>query len=266
MPTDPNMKDLLDQIGGTREAMDLTNIDRLKVAICGDPKTGKSGVIARTCRKPAFMFDFDDRAESIAGQKDVTIKTLVDIKDDTPIAWAKLEQDMEMFTYFKSQGKFPYKSLAFDSMTFLRKYAEHQFMKDSSASAKKIKVGQTNYIIPKDWDAVTGVQKMLESILSRAFALDVDVYVTFHLRPEKDQQRSTKDNPVYKDNLIVDPPNLKMLLPKFNDQWRTFVDYNGEYKLQLKPDLTFAAATVLKNVEKEEDSNIEELLKKHNSK
>lgn len=263
MPTD--MDDLLAKIGNTTQAMDITQVDRLKVAICGNPKTGKSRVIAATARKPVFVYDFDDRKESIAGSDGVTIKTLIDIKDDEPIVWPILEADMEVFKYFKAQGKLPFKSMAFDSMTFMRKCAEHQFMKDSTGSSRfKVKVGQTNYIIPKDWDAVTGVQKLLESLLSRAFALDVDVYATFHLRPEKDQQKSTKTEFVYKDNLIVDPPNLKMLLPKFNDTWRTFVNGNGEYKLQLKPDFLFEAATVLKNVEKEEDSNITELLRKHN--
>jgi hypothetical protein len=129
-----------------------------------------------------------------------------------------------------------------------------------------MRVGLTNYLIPKDWDAVTGVQKMLEGILNRAFALDIDIYMTFHTRPEKDQQKSTKTDTVYKDNLTIDPPNLKMLLPKFNDKWRTYIDANGKYMLQLHANWQFAAQTVLKNVGDTEEANIQKMLEKHNGK
>jgi len=264
MPEESLLQKLTTQLGGCIVATDITQVDRLKVAICGEPKTGKSSIIARTARKPLLVYDFDDRKESIAGQTDVIIKTLVDVEDTKPEAWGKLESDIADLTYLKTKNELPLKSLAFDSMTFLRKYAEHQFMKDSNTTARfKVKVNVTDYIIPKDWDAVTGVQKMLESILSKAFALGVDVYATFHTRPEKDQQRSSGPNVVYKDNLTVDPPNLKMLLPKFNDTWLTYVDGN-KYMVQLKPDYLFNAATVLKNVNETEEADIMKLLEKHN--
>jgi hypothetical protein len=239
----------------------------MKVAICGDPKTGKSNVIARTARKPLLMYDFDDRKESIAGLQDVLIKTLVDTTDTNPVAWAAFESDIGTLEYTKSQckaGEFPFKSIALDSISFLRKYAEHQFLKDSTGTTRnKFKIGIVDYLIPKDWDAVVGVQKMLEGALSKLFALEIDVYATFHTRNEKDQLRSTKDNAVYKDNLTVDPPNLKMLLPKFNDQWRTYVE-GGKYMVQLHPDFQFNAATVLKNVGDSEEADIQKMLEKHN--
>ena len=264
MPEESLLQKLTTQLGGCVVATDITQVDRLKVAICGEPKTGKSNVIARTARKPVLIYDFDDRKESIAGQADVIIKTLVDKEDTKPEAWGKLESDIADLTYFKSQQPLPFKSIALDSMTFLRKYAEHQFMKDSNTTARfKVKVGVTDYIIPKDWDAVSGVQKMLEGILSKLFALDVDVYATFHTRPEKDQRKSSGTNVVYTEKLTVDPPNLKMLLPKFNDMWKTYID-SGKYMLQLKPDWQFDAATVLKNVNETEEADIQKLLEKHN--
>lgn len=264
MPEETLLQKIIAQLGGTITATDITQVDRLKVAIAGEPKTGKSSVIARTARKPLLVYDFDDRKESIAGQQDVVIKTLYDIKDTAPTAWATFESDLSTLTYAKSKNELPFKSIAIDSITFLRKYAEHQFMKDSKSTARfTVKVGVVDYIIPKDWDAVTGVQKMLEHVLSTMFALDIDVYATFHTRPEKDQQKSSGNSVVYKDNLTVDPPNLKMLLPKFNDCWRTYVD-GGKYMLQLKPDWQFAAATVLKNTNETEEADIQKLLEKHN--
>jgi hypothetical protein len=88
--------------------------------------------------------------------------------------------------------------------------------------------------------------------------------MTFHTRPEKDQQKSTKTEFVYKDNLTIDPPNLKMLLPKFNDKWRTFVDTDGKFKIQMHANWQFAAATVLENVEDVEIADIGKILEKHN--
>jgi hypothetical protein len=265
MPENKLLEQALQQLKGCLKSEEITHIDRLKVALCGDTGTGKSCLIARTARKPLLHYDFDDRRESIAGMTEVIIKTLVDKNDETPTAWNILESDIGTLEYLKSKNELPFKSLAFDSCTFLRKYAEHQFMHDcTSSSRNKFKVGMTNYIIPKDWDAVTGVQKMLDGILNRAFALDVDVYMTFHTRNEKDNVRSTKTDTVYKDNLTIDPPNLKVLLPKFNDKWRTFVDTDGKFKVQLHANWQFAAASVLKNIEDVEIADIQKLLEKHN--
>jgi hypothetical protein len=259
MPTENELlASLVGQLNSTGKVVDsasITHVDRMKVAICGEPKTGKSNVVARTARKPLLVYDFDDRAESIAEHKDVMIKTLVDTTDTNPVAWGAFESDLGTLLYAKEQNKQPFKSIMLDSITFLRKYAEHQFLKDSNATKSKYKIGVVDYLIPKDWDAVTGVQKMLEGALSKLFSLGIDVYATFHTRNEKDQLRSTKENAVYKDTLTVDPPNLKMLLPKFNDQWRTYVE-DGKYMVQLKPDYQFNAATVLKNVN---DTDIQEL-------
>ena len=265
MPENKLLEQAIQQLKDCHKSEDITHVDRLHVALCGDTGTGKSNLIARTARKPLLHYDFDDRRESIAGITDVIIKTLVDKNDETPTAWNTLESDIGTLEYLKGKNELPFKSLALDSCTFLRKYAEHQFMHDcTSSSRNKFKIGTTTYIIPKDWDAVTGVQKMLDGILNRVFALDIDVYMTFHTRQEKDSVKSTKTDTVYKDNLTIDPPNIKVLLPKFNDKWRTFVDNDGKFKVQIHADWKFAAATVLKNVEDVEIADIGKMLEKHN--
>lgn len=267
-PLENQLLSNMQALGNCVDSATITNVDRMKVAICGDPGTGKSNVIARTARRPLMHYDFDDRKESIAGfaEGQVVIKTLVDKNDTTPIAWNMFESDLGTLEYLKSKNELAFKSIAVDSITFLRKYAEHQLLKDASGVTRsKFKVGITDYLVPKDWDAVTSVQHMLETMFNRLFALEIDVYATFHTRLEKDQQKSTKTDTVYKDSLTIDPPNLKMLLPKFNDQWRTFIE-NGKYMVQLKPDWQFTAKTVLKNVSDKEEANITKLLEKHNGK
>lgn len=263
MPENDLLQSALQSLQGCVTASSMTNVDRLKVAICGDPKTGKSYVIAKTARKPVLHYDFDDRAESIAGLPDVIIKTLYDKNDTTPTAWAQFESDLGTLEYLKEKNQLPFKSIAIDSITFLRKYAEHQMLKDTTTSRSKYKVGMTEYLVPKDWDAVTAVQHMLETMFNRVFSLGIDVYATFHTRLEKDQNKSTQTQIVYKDSLTIDPPNLKMLLPKFNDQWRTFID-GSKYMLQMKPDWQFNASTVLKNIAENEEADIQKLLEKHN--
>jgi AAA domain len=263
MPENKLLDQALLTLKGCVDSSTVTNIDRLKVAICGEPKTGKSSVIARTARKPLIHYDFDDRKESIAGIPDTYVKTIYDKTDTSPTAWSEFESDIGTLEYLKEKKELPFKSIAVDSITFLRKYAEHQMLKDSTTSRAKFKIGSTEYLVPKDWDAINAVQHMMDTIFNRIFSLDIDVYATFHTRLEKDQNKSTTLNIVYKDTLTIDPPNMKMLLPKFNDCWRTYVD-GGKYMIQMKPDWMFNAATVLKNVGDNEVADIQALLLKHN--
>ncbi|SRR5258706_1497059 len=258
------LKAAIQQIGGCLDSTTITNTDRLHVAVCGESGTGKSNIIARTARKPVYFCDFDNRKESIAEIAGVIIKQYLDTKDDDPVAWANLETDVSTFEYLKSKNEFPFKSIALDSTTFLYQYAEHQFLKTCPSSVFKFKIGGTTYLTGRDWDAVVGVQKMLDGLINRLFGLDIDVYMTFHTRPEKDPVKSTPKVAVYTDKLTINPPNLKMLLPKFNDKWRTYVN-DGQFMVQLRPDWQFTAATVLKNVGETEPADIQKLLEKHNN-
>jgi hypothetical protein len=267
MPTGQENKlleDALLQLGGCTDSTTITNVDRLHVAICGPPGSWKSNTIARTARKPLLHYDFDDRKESIAGLSQVTIKTLIDRTDEEHIAWMQLENDVSVLEYLKEKNQQPFKSIALDSFTFLRQYAEHQFIADCGDLKKaKFHIGNTNYIIPRGWDAVVGVQKMLQGIIRRLFALNVDIYAVFHTKPEKDNNKTTAEKIIYKDTLTVEPENLKMLLPMFNDKWRMIYD-NGKFVVQMKCNWEFAASTVLKNVNEQEDADIQKMLEKHN--
>jgi hypothetical protein len=238
--------DFLASIGiqGLTQASTVTNTDRLKVAICGEKKSGKSKLIADTARKPLLHYDFDDRRESIAGAKDTIIKTLIDPDSTTPQAWSILESDLASLEYAKRNRNLPIKSLALDSATYLRQIAENQMMKDT-ALMRYAKIGLTKYQISQGWDAINYVHKMLYQLLRRCFALDIDIYVVFHTRNEKDRVKSTKEETVYTDRLTVDPQNLDVLLPMFNETWRTFVDSDSNFRLQVKQDWRFNASTTL---------------------
>ena len=201
--------DFLASIGiqGLQSADTITNTDRLKAAVCGEKKSGKSKLIADTARKPLLHYDFDDRRESIAGAKDTVIKTLVDTDSTMPQAWGILESDLASLEYAKKNKNLPIKSLALDSATYLRQIAENQMMKDT-ALLRRAKIGLTQYQIAQGWDAVNYVHRMLYQLLRRCFALDIDIYMVFHTRNEKDRVKSTKEETVYTDRLTVDPQNL----------------------------------------------------------
>lgn len=258
--------ELLANVGiqGITSASSVTNTDRLKVAVCGEKKSGKSKLIADTARKPLLHYDFDDRRESIAGAKDTIIKTLIDSDSTNPSAWGILESDLSSLEYLKKSGTLPIKSLALDSATYLRQIAENQCMKDTS-QMRRAKIGLTTYQIAQGWDAVNYVHRMLYQLLRRLFALDIDIYVVFHTRNEKDRVKSTKEETVYTDRLTVDPQNLDVLLPIFNETWRTFVDMDGAFKLQVRQDWRFNASTALRIGENAgiEDQNIQALLEKN---
>lgn len=259
------LKEALDYLKGTVASTDITKVDRLKVAVCGPGKTGKSNLIAKTCRKPLLVYDFDDRRESIAGAKETTIKTLVDIDHANPTAWGKFETDIGTLEWLKSEKKLPFQSIALDSMTFMRIYAENQMMKDTK-NERVYQINGKKYHLAQGWDAVTAVQKMLYESIRRLFALDIDVYCTFHTTAEKDKAKSTKENVVYTDKITVDPNNLVILLPMFNEVWRTFVDSNQNFKVQVKPDYYFSASTALTLEGTEQDQNITKMIEMHNSK
>lgn len=251
-------------IQGLTNASQVTNTDRLKVAVCGEKKSGKSKLIADTARKPLLHYDFDDRRESIAGAKDTLIKTLIDADSTTPQAWGILESDLASLEYAKRSGTLQIKSIALDSATYLRQIAENQMMKDTS-QMRKAKIGLTYYQISQGWDAINYVHRMLYQLLRRMFSLDIDVYVVFHTRNEKDRVKSTKEETVYTDRLTVDPQNLDVLLPMFNETWRTFVDMDGAFKLQVRQDWRFNASTALRIGENSgiENPDIQALLEKN---
>lgn len=255
--------DFLQSIGieHLTQANSITNTDRLKVAICGEKKSGKSNIIAKTARKPLLHYDFDDRPESIAGAKDTIIKTLVDTDSTLPKAWAELESDLGSLEYAKGKNPLPFKSIALDSATYLRQIAENQMMKDTSMM-RKSRIGAKTYQIAQGWDAINYVHRMLYELLRRFFALDVDVYVVFHTRQEKDKVNSTSTETKYTDKLTVDPQNLEVLLSMFNETWRTYINIDGQFRLQVRQDWRFNAATALK-VGADTEQDIQKLLVEH---
>ncbi len=246
-------------INGVESASSITQVDNLKLIELAEPGSGKSWLTC-TGRQPIYVADFDDRKQSIAGKPGVFIKSYVDRDPKNPVGWSAFESDVGSFEYAKSKGQLQFKTIAMASLTYALRCAQNQLMKDQSQLMRKLKIGSTEYIIPQGWDAITGAQKMIEGILNRLFELKIDIIVEAHIRREKDPS-STAEKAVYTDKYTIEPQNLKMLLPMFNERWLVKNEY-GNYTVQMKPSKDFNAVTAL-HVGEEEPANITDILAKH---
>lgn len=243
------------EISGVIEAKSITQVDRIHLVLLGEPGSGKSWTSC-TAREPIFIFDNDDRRESIAG-KNAYIKTTVDRDALNPTAWAAMEADTGIFEYQKSKGELKIQTIVGDSMTNMLKHAHNQMMRDNAHLCRKIKVNGKEYPIPQGWDSVNTSQRMLEGLINRWFELEIDVIITAHIRREKGAD-STEKNPTFTGKWTIEPQNLKMLLPKFNERWFMLDDF----KVQMKPNYLYDAVTAL-SVDAEMPANIGQILVKH---
>lgn len=258
-PTQPKKSSIPAGLSDVLAATEITQVDTLKLVIMGEPGAGKSWLTC-TARPPILVCDFDDRKLSIAGKPGVFIKTYVDRDPKSPHAWNEFESDLGTLEYAKQKGTLEFKTIAIASLTYMLKYAQHQMMKDQTGLCRKIRVNSVEYLSTVGWDAVTVAQKMIEGVLNRLFELKLDVIVEAHIRREKDPA-STPDKTIYTDKYTVEPQNLKMLLPSFNERWLVLNDY-GEYKVITKPNSIFNAITAL-HIDGEEECNIQKILAKH---
>src|SRR5277367_689523 len=236
--------------------------EKLKIAIIGKVKTGKSWMAA-TAPGPVMYYDFDGRAASLAGKTGIRIKTLVDANQNAPTAIKALEGDLDIFKYAKINGKPIPTSFVFDSVTYMKKAMENELFQQQPTLARSIKLSPVkSFKIGADWDVINGVRAYLEYIFNEFTQLGTVVYV-FHQRDEKDDSKSTKTQKAFTGRQTVDPQYLATLLALFNEQFFIEVNpYTKAYEVTCKPTADFGAATTLLIGEKEPPS-ISDMLNKH---
>lgn len=259
---EPELKevDYFAGITGCKPATEIVAGTHLKIAIVGKPKVGKSW-FAATAPGPVLVYDFDNRAESLAGKEGVMIKTLFDANQISPTAFKTIEADLSILKYRKGQGKPIPKTFVFDTITFFKNYIQNELFTQGLAH-RSIKLSPTTSVrMSKNWDAVNGVHKALEYVITEFASLGNLIFV-FHEMIEKDKIESKPDAPVYTDKITVDPQNLEYLLSSFNEVYRIEIDANQKYKVTCRPGHNFNASTTLK-IDKEEEPNIQNMLKKH---
>lgn len=247
-------------ISGAMSSLDISQIGRFKIAIVGRVKSGKSWL---ACTMPGrkFVFDFDNRKESIAGKPDVEVKTYQDVIQSLPKALAELEKDVKMFEYLKKSGKQIPEVFILDSMTWFVKAAENDLMKSMSRLTRTISLQGRTIVVPAGWDVTTAIRNIAEDCISRLADMG-HIICTFHEEPEKDKTKSTPEEPVYTGVYAVHPFYLRTLLSTFNETWRLEV-LRGDYILTCKPTSEFGASTTLKIDKTEKEADISKLIAKH---
>ena len=248
VPATPDMMGL----SGIRSES-LHQEDRLKIAIVGDFKTGKSW-LAATAPQPIRFYDFDDRAESLAEKPGLIIArkpSMLDVETDLSILKARKIKGLPIPTTF-----------VFDTVTFMQKAMETEIFRQTPDLARKIKVGNsTTMLIRSGWDAINGVQRYMEYIISEFSPLGNLIFV-YHEKNEKDVVKSTKDETKYTGDITVDPQYLSKTLSLFNEVYRISINYKGEYVVQCRPTNNFSASTTML-LEENEKPNIMAMIAKH---
>lgn len=258
--SDPN-NDPFAGIKGLKNAAELSRTDRLKIAIVGKPKSGKSW-FAASGPKPSLIYDFDDRAESLAGKDGVFVKTLIDINQQSPTAMKEVESDLSTFKYAKSQNKPIPATFVFDTITNMLKCMENEAFSQESSYYRHLKAGATRSIrVRKNWDAFNAVERYLYYIAAEFGQLGNLIFV-FHSRPEKDKTESTAEKTVYTDQITVEPQGYANILTTFNEVYRIEITPENKYKVTCKANYEFTASTTLL-LDAEEEPDIMKLIAKH---
>jgi AAA domain len=234
---------------------------KLKIAIIGKIKSGKSW-FAATAPGPIAFYDFDGRADSLE-DKDVPVKTLVDVSQTSPTAMKELEGDLATFKYAALQGKPIPKTFVFDSVTYMKKAMENELISQEPTLARSIKLTIGKSLkIPSGWDAINAVRGYCDYIFNEFSQLGNVIFV-FHQRDEKDRDKSTKTETAYTGRQTVDPQFLETILALFNEQFFIEVDpYSQKYTVTCRPTSDYGASTTLL-IGASEPPNIMDMLKKH---
>lgn len=248
--------------------LDLESEEKYKIALVGEPKSGKSWMAMSASETDGiFEADFDQRAESIrtfiqTNKRDnIVAKTYFDINPAQPRAISNFEADISMFEYLKQQGK-PYPVwYILDSMTYLRVACEHELIKQHPAMSRTVKMGNTTVKIPSHYDIINGNRAYMEYLIGRLSELG-HVIAIFHEMDEKDAQSSTKEQKAYTGRKTVQPQYLSSLLSLFNDVFRITIDYSGNRIVTVHPTNDFMASTSMK-LDPVEPANLAAMIKKH---
>lgn len=242
-------------------AMQLNPTGRLKITIVGKPKSGKSW-FAVSGPKPTLVYDFDDRAESIAGKEGVFVKTLIDLDQSRPIAMKAIESDLSTFKYRKEQGKPIPATFVFDTVTNMIKCMENELFSQDNSLYRGIKLTPSKTLrLRKNWDAFNGVEGYLRYIIGEFSQLGNLIFV-WHSKPEKDKTESTPEKTVYTDQITVDPQGYSTMLSLFNEVYRIEITTENTYKVTCKANYEFTASTTLL-VDEIEEPDIMKIIEKH---
>jgi hypothetical protein len=238
---------------------DLKAESRLKIAILGKPKSGKSW-LAATAPQPIRYYDFDNRAESLAGKNGLYITS-------SPfLNMLLIESDLSVMKSNKLK-KLPLPAtVVFDTVTYMNRAMEEEIFRQDPKLARNIRVGNSTSIkIRNSWDVINGIQRYVEYLIAEFSSLGINIIFVFHEKDEKDRAESTTNETKYTGLVTVDPQYLANSLSLFNEVYRITVDGAKNYKVVCRPTWDVNASTTMM-LDNEEKPNIMDMIAKHKAK
>ena len=254
-PSPPTQADPFKGMSGVRSE-DVQQEARLKIAIMGKPKSGKSW-LAATAPQPVRYYDFDNRKESLAGKPGLSICSPPEL---TMLA---VESDLSIMKANKIK-KLPLPAtVVFDSVTFMNRAMEEEIFRQDAKLYRSIRVGNSTSIkIRNSWDVINGIQRYVEYLIAEFSGLGVNLIFCFHEKDEKDKAESTVNETKYTGLVTVDPQYLANSLSLFNEVYRITVDGNKNYKVTCKPNWDVNASTTML-IDAEEKPDLAAMIAKH---
>jgi len=239
------------------ESETLSPTGRLKIAIVGKPKSGKS-TLCTTARTPILYYDFDDRPESLAGKKGLFVKTKPEMTE--------VERDLSIMKANKIKNLPLPATVCFDTVTFMQRAMEDEIFRQCKDLYREIKVGNsTSMKVRKGWDVINGIQRYVGYLISEFSTLGVDIIFAFHEKNEKDYAESTKEEAAYTGQLTTDPQYLSSCLSLFNEVYHIKVSPTGKYECECRPNILGNWNTTLL-LDPIEPPNILNMIAKHEEK
>jgi len=252
---------------GTINVTELTPQKRLKIAIIGPPKGGKSRLAATAPRKKVFFIDPINRLASVSGMPDVIGKTYLEAPEpNISRAWESLVLDINNFFYYKAKGYTIPGTIVVDDIDFVMDLAMRKFLVDNQNNSDDVKIKRIageDFLYPRSFNPYTNNVMMVGNLIAKIEELGTDLIGIFHERAEEAEDSTPKVRK-YTGKLTVHPPRAENFLPLFNELWRVTPSYDGKsYVVQVRPGDKFDGATCL-NLDTEEIADIPAMLAKHN--
>jgi hypothetical protein len=236
-----------------------TPFDRLRLALVGHEKTGKSR-LAATGRKGVFVFDWDGRRESLAGMKGVKAVTLIDPGDisKVPTAFTDGLNMLTQLEYKRSFSNLGFKgvppeedtiqTVVVDSVYSIAKAARTSALYNAVDMRRTLKIGSMQVFLTGGWDGWNAEMGLVEQFIMRLLAIPkLDLILVFHETAEE-MPGSTAEKRSYSGRYDIFPGRYGNLLKYMNEVWRVTRQNSGAPKIQRDPDFQFQAASNLGNI------------------
>ena len=259
--TSPSQNPFTNMTGIRSEDVQAT--ERLKIAILGKPKSGKSW-FAATAPGPIRYYDFDDRSESLEGKPNLFIlskPTMLQVETDLSVMKAVVTKAKQTNT----KPILPV-TVVFDSVTYMNRAMEEEIFRQDPKLYRNIRVGNSTSIkIRNSWDVINGIQRYVEYLIAEFSGLGVNIIFVFHEKDEKDKAESKPEQAAYTGFVTVDPQYLANSLSLFNEVYRITVDGNKKYEVICRPNWDVNASTTMM-LDATEAPNIMNMIAKHKAK